>query len=185
MFNNEKSSEYIIGNSFKELMSINQYDKITIKMIAEKSNIPRSTFYNYFEDKLDLLEWLLYENLFNSIIDLIDTGMELDALKMLFLKIEKDKAFYTNAFKIEGQDSFENLFKNILSYILLQAIETINTDLIYKEPISKEIISSFYSTSLTSVIKSWLLSSNETSSEELFNACEFFLTHSIIDLLNL
>src|SRR5699024_6781470 len=182
MFNNEKSLEYIIGNNFKELLSTNSYDKITIKMITEKSNIPRPTFYNYFEDKLDLLRWLLYENLFFSIIDLIETGMQLEALKMLFLKIEKDKSFYTNAFKIEGQDSFENLFKNILNDVLLKSIETNNTDLNYEQPISKEIITSFYSTSLTSVIKSWLLSSNETSSKELFNACEFFLTHSIIDL---
>ena len=42
---------------FEEL-SEKEFDKITVNDICQRSEYPRATFYNYFDDKLDLLQYL-------------------------------------------------------------------------------------------------------------------------------
>lgn len=44
-----------------ELLTKKSFEDLTVNEICEKSNYPRSTFYNYFDDKYDLLNycWLL------------------------------------------------------------------------------------------------------------------------------
>ena len=39
------------------------FDQIQIKELCEESMIPRATFYNYFEDKYDLLDYIFSEEL--------------------------------------------------------------------------------------------------------------------------
>jgi len=41
-----------------ESLAEQEFDKITVNDICQKSEYPRATFYNYFDDKLDLLEYL-------------------------------------------------------------------------------------------------------------------------------
>ena len=33
------------------------FDKITIKMITDQAGVIRPTFYNYFQDKYEVMEW--------------------------------------------------------------------------------------------------------------------------------
>ena len=42
---------------FEEL-SEKEFDKITVNDICQRSEYPRATFYNYFDDKIDLLQYL-------------------------------------------------------------------------------------------------------------------------------
>lgn len=49
----------LIESSFIQLMEEYRFREITIKMICEESNINRSTFYAYFEDKYALLDGLI------------------------------------------------------------------------------------------------------------------------------
>lgn len=41
-----------------DALSEKDFDRITVNDICKKSEYPRATFYNYFDDKLDLLEYL-------------------------------------------------------------------------------------------------------------------------------
>ncbi|MCE4955943.1 TetR/AcrR family transcriptional regulator [Macrococcoides caseolyticum] len=49
----------LIEIAFIELMETYRFREITIKMICEKSQINRSTFYAYFEDKYALLDGMI------------------------------------------------------------------------------------------------------------------------------
>ncbi len=42
----------------EELLEKKSFDQIQTKELCEKSMIPRATFYNYFEDKYDLLQYV-------------------------------------------------------------------------------------------------------------------------------
>jgi AcrR family transcriptional regulator len=48
-------------NAMMELISEHQFDDITVSEICEKSHFPRATFYNYFYDKFDLLNYCWYK----------------------------------------------------------------------------------------------------------------------------
>ena len=56
----------LLGQKFKELVVKKSFDKITIKMITDEAGVIRPTFYNYFRDKYEVMEWLLWEDVFSS-----------------------------------------------------------------------------------------------------------------------
>ncbi|MCH3963396.1 MAG: TetR/AcrR family transcriptional regulator [Clostridium sp.] len=43
-----------------ELLTAKPFEEITVNELCEKSNYPRATFYNYFDDKYDLLNYCWY-----------------------------------------------------------------------------------------------------------------------------
>lgn len=46
-----------ILNAFNSLIETTDFDKITVQMIAEKAGIGRTTFYRYFQDKYDVMNY--------------------------------------------------------------------------------------------------------------------------------
>ena len=48
----------LLAESFKELVAVTPVEKITIKEITDKAGVIRPTFYNHFQDKYELLEWI-------------------------------------------------------------------------------------------------------------------------------
>ena len=104
-----EKTKALLGEEFKELVVEKSFEKITIKMITDAAGVIRPTFYNYFQDKYEVMEWLLWENVFQSVTELISMDMALEAMKMLFRKIGADKAYYRKVFEVEGQNSFEEM----------------------------------------------------------------------------
>lgn len=45
------------SQALAELLGQHAFEKITVNQLCETANYPRSTFYNYFEDKYDLLNY--------------------------------------------------------------------------------------------------------------------------------
>ena len=80
-----------LADSFKELMLKGPFDKITIRMITEQAGVIRPTFYNYFQDKYEVMEWLLDEEVFQPVFAMLEEGMEREAIYLLFRRMEKDQ----------------------------------------------------------------------------------------------
>ena len=72
----------LLGQKFKELVVKKSFDKITIKMITDEAGVIRPTFYNYFRDKYEVMEWLLWEDVFSSATELVKMNMARSALEM-------------------------------------------------------------------------------------------------------
>ena len=60
-------TKILLAESFKELLIKGSFDKITIKMITDQAGVIRPTFYNYFQDKYEVMEWLLETEVFQHI----------------------------------------------------------------------------------------------------------------------
>ena len=58
-------TKILLAESFKELLIKGSFDKITIKMITDQAGVIRPTFYNYFQDKYEVMEWLLETEVFS------------------------------------------------------------------------------------------------------------------------
>lgn len=57
----EYTRHYIVEALFR-LMSEHEYEKITVKDIAEKAGVGRATFYRYFKRKEDVIEFYFAHN---------------------------------------------------------------------------------------------------------------------------
>ncbi|MGN0173447.1 MAG: TetR/AcrR family transcriptional regulator, partial [Acutalibacteraceae bacterium] len=54
----DEKKQRIIKASVEELSSVN-IDNLSINRIVKKAEIPRGSFYEYFENKFDLVDFLL------------------------------------------------------------------------------------------------------------------------------
>ena len=55
----KQAIDLALAESFKELASRHPIEKITIKDITDKAGVIRPTFYNHFQDKYELIEWIV------------------------------------------------------------------------------------------------------------------------------
>ena len=80
--------------SFKELAKRIPIEKITIQEIAEGAGVIRPTFYNHFQDKYQLLEYIFKSEVIMPVKPLIQNDMLDDAVVLIFVRMLEDKEFY-------------------------------------------------------------------------------------------
>ena len=88
----ERKSELtkaLLGEKFKELVAKKGFEKLTIKMITDAAGVIRPTFYNYFQDKYEVMEWLLWEDVFKEAY--IAQEMHLPGLQYEVAQLIKNK----------------------------------------------------------------------------------------------
>lgn len=174
----------MLAESFKELVLRQPIEKITIKEITEKAGVIRPTFYNHFQDKYELLEWIILTDLLEPIRPLIENKMVSEALLLLFMNIEKEREFYKQTVRLEGQNSFESIARECVKEILLEIIEKNSVRKIPKfRWLTPERIAEYYAQSMCSVVIVWIKSGMTISAKELVKIYEYMMEHSIAEIL--
>ena len=147
----------LLGQKFKELVVKKSFDKITIKMITDEAGVIRPTFYNYFRDKYEVMEWLLWEDVFSSATELVKMNMARSALEMIF---------------------------NNICNLVHVVVERNPIHIKEGEIISKETFLQYEAMTLVNGIKYWISKHrNEISAEEAVKFYEFLVSHSLIDII--
>lgn len=107
--------DQLLAKSLKEIAVRRPVEKITIKEITDKAGVIRPTFYNHFQDKFELIEWIIRTELLEPVEPLIRNDMIIEAMVLLFTNIEKDKAFYSQLVKMEGSVKFHDIAKKCVA----------------------------------------------------------------------
>ncbi len=94
--------DQLLAKSLKEIAVRRPVEKITIKEITDKAGVIRPTFYNHFQDKFELIEWIIRTELLEPVEPLIRNDMIIEAMVLLFTNIEKDKGILFTAGKNGG-----------------------------------------------------------------------------------
>ena len=84
----------LLAESFKELALKQPIEKITIKEITDKAGVIRPTFYNHFQDKYELIEWIIKTELLEPIKPLLNAGMIFEAIVLMLNNITANSVFY-------------------------------------------------------------------------------------------
>ncbi len=173
----------LLAESFKELALKEPIEKITIKEITDKAGVIRPTFYNHFQDKYELLEWIISTELLEPIEPLIQNGMGNEALVFLFTKIEKEKEFYAKASRLEGQNSFDRIARLCVKRLLLKLVQksSAGTNQRYAW-LTPERIAEYYAQSMCYVVISWIQSGMTVSAKELAEIYEYIISSSMDDI---
>ena len=87
----------LLAESFKELAKKHPIEKITIKEITDLAGVIRPTFYNHFQDKYELLEWIITTDLLDPIEPLIQNGMISEGDWYFFLQTSKKTVNFIRA----------------------------------------------------------------------------------------
>ena len=86
--------EVKLAASLKSLAVRHPFEKITIKQITDGAGVIRVTFYNHFQDKYDLLEWIMRTEILEPVRILLANSMFREAVVLIFRNMQKDKDFY-------------------------------------------------------------------------------------------
>ena len=174
----------LLAESFKELAKKHPIEKITIKEITDLAGVIRPTFYNHFQDKYELLEWIIKTELLGPSEPLIQNGMISEGLILLFTNIEKEREFYTKAIRLEGQNSFGEIAKNCVQQVLLSVIESHYTGKKQKYSwLTPERIAEYYAQSMCYVVISWIQSGMTIPAKELAEIYDYIIKRSMDDII--
>lgn len=180
----KEAIDVVLAESFKELALKQPIEKITIKEITDIAGVIRPTFYNHFQDKYELLEWIITTELLKPMELLLQNGMVNEALLLLFTNIEKDREFYTKASRLEGQNSFESIAKMCVERVLLKFIRENaagrKQKFIWLTP---ERIAEYYAQSMCYVVIAWIKSGMTISAKELVEIYDYIIKRSMDDIL--
>ncbi|MEI3327292.1 MAG: TetR/AcrR family transcriptional regulator C-terminal domain-containing protein [Thomasclavelia sp.] len=107
--NKHDETKYIFAQAIKELIKNRPLDKITVTDIVIKAGMTRQTFYRYFMDKYDLVNWY-FEKLVLKSFRQMENGCSLyEALCLKFEFIQNEHSFFKEAFK-------SNDYNNLINY---------------------------------------------------------------------
>lgn len=161
-----------IRTSFINLLLVKDFKDITIQNIIDEALIGRSTFYDHYFDKYDLLNQLVDEVLvdFKDIIkDRFDLKSENDFIKFFLNMIEhysKQRTTFLALLNVhtESIDLYNSLI-NILRNECSSYLDSI--DFQNKSTVPKEYVSRLYaSTAMTSI--QWCLENKEDYTPQFF-----------------
>lgn len=163
-----------IGLALKELMKTTQFEKITVSDITDKCNIHRQTFYYHFQDRYDLLDWLLYNELLSKFIEDFSIDTMYDKFHMIFDIISNDKKFFQSAFKINMNDMSKYIC-NVSTEEFTNVIRDIGKANGINQPnIDDQLIAEFFGYGLGGVVISWVSRGMKETPDEMTQKIKAF-----------
>ena len=173
-----------LKESFKQLVRIIPVEKITIQEIVEGAGVIRPTFYNHFQDKFELIEWIIKTDLLEPIQPLLGIGMISEAMVLLFTNMEKDKAFYTRLAKMEGPVTFHDVAEKCVGEVLYGIIKEQMTGKKSKHKwLTPEIIAAYYAQSMCFAAEGWISMGMTIPPEEMAEAYQYIITRSMTEVI--
>lgn len=163
----KNDTKEIIACAFKDLSSKKAIDKISITDIMKQADYRRQTFYDYFDDKYDLITWIFSYELSKRIQPKMGWEKWNDFLLYLLMYLEENQAYYKKIFLNIKLDSFKGYF----IYCIKQTLTNLSDDYFEGERLSKQQAQmvhttiDFYSYGLAETLYHWVLENCEPSSE--------------------
>ena len=177
--------DQLLAQSLKELAVKRPVEKITIKEITDKAGVIRPTFYNHFQDKFELIEWIIKTEILEPIGPLLSNGMITEGMELLFSNIAKDKPFYEKIVRMDGVITFDDIAHKCVKELLLAII----TELMYgKETkhrwLTPEIIADYYAQSMCFAAEEWIRTGMVIPPREMAEAYQYIISRSMMDVIN-
>ncbi len=159
------STKKALAAALKALMKKMPFAKITISDICDQCGMSRKSFYYHFKDKYDLVNWIFETEYYIPNQTKIDartrTVADWSAAVDLCTYFYENREFYSKIFKLKGQNSFTEYFRDLMSPTLEMRIQQRISD--------KALVNfcvDFYTDAILSTIERWIAERNTIPPEE-------------------
>lgn len=163
-------TKQIILDATVKLMKTNKAKKLTVQKIIDEAHVSRATFYSFFADKFDVVNYYFQSYIENASNE-EDNEAQMEMCAYQFIYDNKD--YFINALKIEGQNSFKKFFYDYY-YHFSKEMYLRNTN---KKELSNEerIALDFYYMGSFYILEKWLMGGTKESPEYMAR-----LTHKLM-----
>ena len=177
--------DMMLAESLIELSTQKPIEKITIKEITDKAGVIRPTFYNHFQDKYELIEWIINHELLEPIRPLIDAGMVFEAIVLMLTNVSANVTFYKKALRMEGPVTFNDIAMKAVYELFLGILNEKSSG---KKPkykwLTPEVVSTYYAQSLCFITEGWISQGvGEIEPREMGEAFMYLISRSMEDVL--
>ena len=180
----KKEVKKLLAESFRELVKKKPIEKITIKEITDGAGVIRVTFYNHFQDKYELLEWIVREETVSPVRMLLKNDMEQQALIFMFNSVLHNRDFYAHAVRLEGQNSFEQILRTCFCEMVTEYLqENLSGERCRYEWLTPGRIGEFYGQALAYIVMTWIRSGMQETPEHMAEMYTYITSHSLTDIV--
>lgn len=149
-----------LAQAMKGLMAKQPFSKISVGDICEACGMNRKSFYYHFRDKYDLVNWIFYSEFLASVQVAQCTNNE-EFLESICRYFYSERSFYRNALRIEGQNSFQDYFREMVGPLLIN----FSKDLVPHHT-NPEFAVNFIGDALLAALIRWLTEANPLPPDE-------------------
>lgn len=149
--------------SIKELITVTYHDlvvkkntsKISVKEVCDTCHISRTTFYKYFKDCYEIIDYILLNDAIVPTYDLVKQHVDgkLTTINW-YLSFYKHREFYIIAIKEHGQNS---LFDTIIANLFEENYRLHREAFPQQDAIDHEYLSYKYASSQAMLLKKWMM----------------------------
>ncbi|MDN6161217.1 MAG: dihydroxyacetone kinase transcriptional activator DhaS [Atopostipes sp.] len=157
-----------IAQAFQELTIKKSINNISITDIMKETKFRRQTFYDYFDDKYDLVTWIFSHGFSESVKSILAWENWSDILLHLLVYLERNKTYYKKIFLSVKLDSFKEYF----IYSIKKIVQQLTNDYFKEQFLSadkKQLVQTatdFYSYGLSESLYHWVLENCEPKSQK-------------------
>ena len=153
-----------LAEAAKQCLKTTSVDRLTVSEIVSVCGIARQTFYRNFLDKYDLINWYFDKLVQVSFAEMGRGSTVREGLIRKFRYIEKERVFFTAAFRSDAQNSLkEHDFELILNFYKKEIEQRTQGPL---KP-DLQFILELYCRGSVYMTAKWVLSGMKESPEEL------------------
>lgn len=141
----------VLASAMKQLMAREPFAKISVGDICQACQMNRKSFYYHFRDKYDLVNWIFQTEFLAAV-----QRKAFDSAGVLVAELcgyfYENRAFYYNALSVEGQNSFQDYFREVIDPLMRIYAE----DLFGGQEEDADFFITFYSDALIAAMLRWL-----------------------------
>ncbi|MBO0474144.1 hypothetical protein IGL98_000061 [Enterococcus sp. DIV0840] len=146
-----------IAKTFKKLVAQIGFEKVTIAKIMQESHMRRQTFYDYFQDKYELVDWIFQQEAIEKIEDnLAYEGWQV-IVENLFIYFEENQVFYRKILTFEGQNSFQDYYTQHLKGLIHQVLVVKKQKDKRVDEADRLFLEEFYANAFVSLTTKWII----------------------------
>lgn len=167
-----------------ELMKNKTFEEIKVSEICSQSLINRSTFYDHFTDKYELLQSLI-EDLKEELIECLVVNIKSDELKDYYMElikvllehIDNNKEIYSAVVKINSN----SIARDMMTYSILDSVsKEIDENFTNSSKIPTKLMVLFYTSGITNVIIESLNDPNNFDKDQLYQIINALIPNQVL-----
>lgn len=164
--------------AFCELYKVKPIEKITVKELVSKAGYSRATFYNYFNDVYELLEYVendFITSLLKEITYNIENSLNPNEFVYTFVNLIRSKERYINVFMNSSNNT------SLMARLRTEAVPLLLSAFhVSSDNIKTRYTLEFYISGLVQVIGIWLKNNQDISTEDLGQVIKGILEEGIL-----
>ena len=119
------STRNIMAAALKEMMQEKPLEKISVSDICRNCGMNRKSFYYYFRDKYDLVNWIFdrdINDMLSKSYEAESVNTQIENLRQFCVYLYENRAFYRKALRVRGQNSLSEHLREVGRPIIRQRI---------------------------------------------------------------